>query len=152
MENVFNFPMPEKFTAIKNKQGNYQVTYDQDFKDSDNDYKGQMILPNCKVEFDVLPDIDCNNRKTKYFELGIYEEVNDFKKEEAEFVYKGLLPFGIDIKYKNKQFRPINEVMIEIGAYLKKIRKILDKDQFEIQRQYILQLLSGVRYLAEFMS
>lgn len=75
----FNFDMPEKFVAAKNKNGNYKITYDQNFADTEGIHQGQLVFPNVKINFDVLLDIDSNNK----FEFAIYQDED--KKETNSF-------------------------------------------------------------------
>ncbi|MDD2470167.1 MAG: hypothetical protein PHI22_04495 [Bacilli bacterium] len=70
---------------------------------------------------------------------------------EIENVSKCLNNIGINMVDEKGSFRPFNEVMIDLGEKLRRMRYVMKKKEFELTKSYILNTICGVRYRNEFM-
>lgn len=71
------------------------------------------------------------------------------RQDEILNVEDVLNKYGISMMDNKKNFRPTNEVLIDICNILKRIRKSRCKKEFEANKEYILKTLVGIRNLCE---
>ena len=78
--------------------------------------------------------------------------MNEYRKSEIETVEECLQKIGITVKDEDGDFRPFNEVMIDLGsAFKKKWEIIWIKKEFDSLKDSTLENVCGVRYKNEFM-
>ena len=78
-------------------------------------------------------------------------ENNNYKDTEIKQVSKTLNNIGINMFDNDGNYRPFNEVMIDLGATFKKLRANMDQHEFELLKYYVLTSICGHRYRNEFM-
>jgi hypothetical protein len=75
----------------------------------------------------------------------------NIREEEINHVEEELKKIGVEMVDAIGDYRPFNEVMIDLGKALKRSRETMEWKQFCILRTYIMQTICGVRYMYEFM-
>ena len=89
-------------------------------------------------------DKRCNKKQ------GEEDDIDNIRSDKIEHLCKKLSGFGIQMMDNNNNFRPVNEVLIDICKALRRIRTQCEsKEEFEVKKQYLFEALVGVRYINE---
>ena len=75
---------------------------------------------------------------------------NDLRETEINGVEKVLKNLGFQMCEPDGTYRPFNEVMIDLGEAIKKLRETSNEKQFEIMRDHIYNTIIGARYKNQF--
>lgn len=84
-----------------------------------------------------------------FVRIGKHQFRNVVREEELKHVEDALNKFGIMMRDDNG-YLPVNEVMQDIAFRLRDMRKIMDKREYELTKNFILQTLLGKRLMNEF--
>lgn len=76
--------------------------------------------------------------------------MEDYRKEDINNAAKALEKICVQMYDNDGNFRPFNEVMIDLAASLRKSRSCMDKHQYDILRESVFTALCGMRYKNEF--
>lgn len=76
--------------------------------------------------------------------------MEEYRRENIENAARVLEKICVQMYDENGNFRPFNEVMIDLAASLRKSRSCMDKHQYDILRESVFTALCGVRYRNEF--
>jgi hypothetical protein len=77
--------------------------------------------------------------------------MNEIREEELNYVEEELKKIGITMVDAIGDYRPFNEVMIDLGRALKQCRNSMEQKEFNIFKLYVLRVICGARYMNEFM-